>query len=62
MFYLFLGGKHAPIPKFLGLDSKRGFLTVLGALPAACGAGAGFLPGPLALGWSLRREQLATGK
>lgn len=38
------------MPKFLGLDSNRGFLRTLGALPAACGAGAGFLPVPLALG------------
>ena len=53
-----LGVVCVPIPKFLGFDSKRGFLTTLGALlPAPWGAGAGFFPVPLALGWSLRRER-----
>lgn len=47
---------YVPIPKFLGWDSNKGFLTALATLPAAAGAGAGFFPVPLALaGWSLRR-------
>ena len=49
-------GGYIPIPKFLGRDSKRGFLTALVVLLTPWGAGAGFLPDPdLALGWSLRR-------
>jgi hypothetical protein len=50
---------HIPIPKFLGVDSKRGFFLALVALLAPKGAAAGFFPDPgLALGgWSLRRSQ-----
>ena len=33
---------HSPIPKFLGVASKSGFLVVLDALEVANGAGAGF--------------------
>lgn len=43
-----------PMPKFFGVDSKSGFLTVLVAL-LANGAAAGFLPLVDLGGWSLRR-------
>ena len=47
---------HAPIPKFLGRDSKRGFFCAF-ELGLAKGAEAGFLPVLEALGgWSLRRN------
>lgn len=47
----------APIPKFLGRDSKRGFFWVLVPLREP-GAGATFLPVVLG-GWSLRRASSA---
>ena len=47
------------MPKFLGLDSKRGFLETFAAFPAAAGAGAGFLPERDFGGWSLRREVIS---
>lgn len=49
--------RNIPIPKFLGVDSKRGFFAAFLDLLAPNGAAAGFLPDPaLALGgWSLRR-------
>ena len=49
-------GIHSPIPKFLGVDSNNGFLTVL-VWPFERGAGAGFLPVLLLAGWSLRQSQ-----
>lgn len=47
-----------PMPKFLGLDSKRGFFFVLVGLLEPKGLAAGFLEDPaLGLGgWSLRRS------
>lgn len=53
----------APMPKFLGVASKRGFFLALAALLAPKGAAAGFLV-PVFLGaWSLRRnQQLALDK
>ena len=41
--------------KFLGRDSKRGFLTTFELLLAPKGAAAGFLPVFFFGGWSLRR-------
>ena len=46
---------HSPIPKFLGVDSNKVFLTAL-AWPFERGAGAGFLPDLLLAGWSLRQS------
>jgi hypothetical protein len=47
----------APMPKFLGVASKRGFFLALAALLAPKGAAAGFLV-PVFLGaWPLRRNQ-----
>ena len=46
---------HSPIPKFFGVDSNKGFLTVL-AWPFERGAGAGFLPVLVLAGWSLRQS------
>jgi hypothetical protein len=48
-----------PMPKFLGRDSKSGFLTCLVDLPAAPGARAGVLPVPFFGGWSSRRETVS---
>ena len=48
---------NTPMPKFLGVDSNKGFLTTFEVLLAPNGAGAGFLPDLVVLGgWSLRRE------
>lgn len=41
---------NAPMPKFLGVASKRGFLVTLLDLEALKGAGAGFFP-DLGFGW-----------
>ena len=47
----------APMPKFLGWDSKRGFFFALVALLAPKGAAAGFFPVLALGGWSWRRSQ-----
>jgi hypothetical protein len=39
---MLVGYNHSPIPKFLGVASKRGFFVVFDALEVANGAGAGF--------------------
>ena len=50
-------GIDLPMPKFLGVDSKRGFFLTLVDLLAPKGAAAGFLVPVFFGAWSLRRNQ-----
>ena len=47
---------YLPMPKFLGVASKRGFFLAFADLLAPKGAAAGFLPDLALGGWSLRRS------